>query len=635
MKKFRFLISLLLSALILCALCGTAFADDGGFVIRDYNVQAVMHNDNSVTVTENISVDFLEARHGIYRTIPEFMYIGGAVNGTDSSKAYRSYVSDVYVAGAPAEFYAEDSSYFIKIGDPDYTVTGDKNYTISYTYRMSDDRIDELDLLYYSVLGADWDTYIDNFSFTMSFDKPLPASALDGLRVFSGERGQEENLLNIAVNVSAEKISGHAQHIAPQQAITLFSKLPAGYFVNTLKVSPRTGTVWAVIASVAALAALALEFFMHVPKVEKRVDYYPPPGLCPAEIGVIIDDTVNNRDLISLILWWAQDEYISITEEPGKHTGLLKKGDDVCLRLTRLKNLPKNAPDYQKTLFKALFRKGSSVCLDDLSNDTVFGDSFNKAKSQLEHRFSGERKLTEGTGDAIITVMVMSLMLLAAFTYTSGVTLTENFIYALFLAACTIYTGLMMCYYAKQDHGRLHWLLIVLGLIISYINFHLCVFEEDSIQSPVLMAVCFALCFAACIFAKRFIKPTEYKLRYIGALRGFKDFVSTADMPILNSLLEKDTNYYYEILPYAMAFGLMGKWSKRFEGISMAPPTWYSSSVDGSDYLWNLNSFSNNIERSISSPISSSGSSAAAAAAESSSGGSSGGGGGGGGGGSW
>jgi uncharacterized membrane protein len=78
-----------------------------------------------------------------------------------------------------------------------------------------------------------------------------------------------------------------------------------------------------------------------------------------------------------------------------------------------------------------------------------------------------------------------------------------------------------------------------------------------------------------------------------------------------------------EFLPYAIALGVEDKWAKKFEGIYLDNPSWYTSS-SGYDFM----------ARGFASELSSFGSSFSASSG-SSGGGSQGGGGGGGGGGSW
>ncbi|MDY3765704.1 MAG: DUF2207 domain-containing protein [Lachnospiraceae bacterium] len=55
--------------LFLLPACGVC-ADEGGYTVKNYEIEAVLHSDNTVDVTEQIEVFFTEERHGIYRDIP-------------------------------------------------------------------------------------------------------------------------------------------------------------------------------------------------------------------------------------------------------------------------------------------------------------------------------------------------------------------------------------------------------------------------------------------------------------------------------------------------------------------------------------------------------------------------------------
>ena len=79
-------------------------------------------------------------------------------------------------------------------------------------------------------------------------------------------------------------------------------------------------------------------------KIIPSIQYQPPEGLDSAAVGYIIDGSVENRDIVSLILYWADHGNLRIQEK--------KKGK---VTLIHLKDLPKNTPKYQKLMFNNLF----------------------------------------------------------------------------------------------------------------------------------------------------------------------------------------------------------------------------------------------------------------------------------------
>lgn len=143
------------------------------------------------------------------------------------------------------------------------------------------------------------------------------------------------------------------------------------------------------------------------------------------------------------------------------------------------------------------------------------------------------------------------------------------------------------------------------------------------------------------VFAKIMPKRTPFGNEMLGKLRGFKRFLETAEKPQLESLVNENPEYFYNILPYTYALGVSDIWMSQFETIALQAPNWYD--CNGPFSMYEFSHFMNDTMHSAqsamsSSPSSSSGSSGSSSSSDfggSSGGGSSGGGSGGGGGGSW
>ena len=105
-----------------------------------------------------------------------------------------------------------------------------------------------------------------------------------------------------------------------------------------------------------------------------RVVYYPPEEMDSAKAGAIYRGAVRFTDLLSLILYWAQQDYVEI------HGRKKKKTEGI--RLVKKKELPESAPAYQKTMFEALFRDGAEEVYTQ-----KLPEGFQRAEFQLEHGF--------------------------------------------------------------------------------------------------------------------------------------------------------------------------------------------------------------------------------------------------------
>ena len=125
-------------------------------------------------------------------------------------------------------------------------------------------------------------------------------------------------------------------------------------------------------------------------------------------------------------------------------------------------------------------------------------------------------------------------------------------------------------------------------------------------------------------------KRTTYGKKMLTKIKGFKNYLETVEKDKLETLVMQDSEYFYNILPYAYVLGVSDIWINKFETISLEPPSWLDNSTtfDISSFDTFMNTTIDYIQTSISSsPTDSSN--------DSSGGGSSGDGSGGGGGSSW
>ena len=57
----------------------------------------------------------------------------------------------------------------------------------------------------------------------------------------------------------------------------------------------------------------------------------------------------------------------------------------------------------------------------------------------------------------------------------------------------------------------------------------------------------------------------KFGLEMLGKVKGFKRFLETAEKEELESLVEKNPEYFYDILPYTYSLDVSEKWVEQFE----------------------------------------------------------------------
>ncbi|MFH1426093.1 MAG: DUF2207 domain-containing protein [Candidatus Kerfeldbacteria bacterium] len=175
--------------------------DDYPELIRDFQADISVHEDGSIDVEERIYYDFGELeKHGIYRYIP-VVY---------SSTDYDEFELDMIVHSVQDEKgndyqYEETHGYdvFLKIGDPDRTITGKHWYVISYTVDAAIQGFDNHDELYWNVTGNDWDVPILQAEATVTIPQGSKKSVNNAI-CFTGEYGSTDEYCSAAVPSDTE-----------------------------------------------------------------------------------------------------------------------------------------------------------------------------------------------------------------------------------------------------------------------------------------------------------------------------------------------------------------------------------------------------------------------------------------------
>ncbi len=118
------------------------------------------------------------------------------------------------------------------------------------------------------------------------------------------------------------------------------------------------------------------------------VRFDPPEDLSPMEVGYLADGVVDNKDLTSMIFYWADQGCLTISELSKKE-----------FTFTKIKE-PATTKAHEKHLFSALFAcgDGTEVTLKQLEKGT-FSKDLEKAKTEVRSYFKGERELRDGKAE--------------------------------------------------------------------------------------------------------------------------------------------------------------------------------------------------------------------------------------------
>ncbi len=490
------------------------------FSLRDYNVNINVTENKVYQITESFIIDFTQPRHGIYRDIQMSGTTIKEVKGEIQRASYAAKVSKIKVKGdefkVENETFGGDKYKTIRIGsEGDYMKSGTP-ITISYNYSPYDDRNVQYDDMYFNLIGNKWDNMIESATFNITMPKGFDG---DKVALYRGSDYTGESA-GVEFSVSGNVISGRiTEPLNPNEGVTIYMEMEEGYFKNVLSFDMYAYIIMAIILALGIYTFMLFIRFGRDQKPTITVEFAPPKGMNPSEVGYIIDGRVDQRDLLALIIYWADKGYLTI------QTG---GGDDFSL--TKLKDLGEDAKSYERVMFDGLFdlAHGNTVTSADLKYN--FSDKLNMAMELLRGSFESSKNKDKNI-------------------------------------------------YTKESRRSKIKIFLILFLQVAVLALTLALSPILTIGAPYLFYLACGGGIILALFSLAYIdKRTEQSNADLGKLLGLKDFIERAEEDRIKLLVDENPHYFYSILPYAYVLDVTDKWSKKFENIAVPQPDWYHDS---------------------------------------------------------
>lgn len=473
------------------------------FTIKHFQVNVDVKADGVLEVTETIDVFFHEQRRGIFRNIPYRVKLNDEV--------YEIKLYDIDVENHKHKVSREGNDVVIRIGDKNIFVNGDQQYVIRYKVKKAFLFQEKHTEFQWNLTGTNWPVIIESAGYGVYFDRELPLTSEDYF-INAGADGSSET--NATARFMRNKIVGQAtKPLNPGEGMTLYIRLPKDYIAR-----PSEWEIWMEKYGWLSIAGLLFTiltgFFYRLwakygkeYPIIRAVQYLPPKELTPSEAGVIIDERADNVDILALLPYWAHNGYILIKMIEKKWA----KDDH---QLIKIKNLPADAPSYEKIVFNGLFSSGNEVLISSLENE--FYQTMASAKTSLKQ------------------------------------SLNSKDIYYPISTRYQIITGITS------------FVLIVAGILVTFVF--------GILSVGIALGLAGAVGF---VFTNFMLKKNQNGVRLYQETLGFKMFVKAAEKDKIERFLKEDPMYFEKTLPYAMVFGYAKSWSKKFEGLLLEPPSWY------------------------------------------------------------
>ena len=548
---------------------------DDGYEIIGFNVDMTVNHDNTIYVKEDIRVVFHEEfRHGIYRSLPKINNVTYAKNDKIVNRNYKVDYDSI-TANVLADYYSDSDYIVLKLGDENKTVETNRNYTytIEYNISLGDDRDVDFDFFYFNIIGSGWDTTIKNASFDITFEKPVQNQYLT---LYVGD--DEVQTLNLTDDGTKINYT-YPGILQPFEAMTVAVEMEQGYF-NVIKTSSKALS-YDVVMLVIVLLILLISFVIKKANSNPKdlvsiVEFHIPDDLNSSEAGYLIDGELSDHDIVSLIVYWANQGYLAIKEENKK------------FYLTKLKDMywkDKNYNQYEKKLFDKIFAKSSkdveidhigSECYTEIQNAILNIKTKHDANSFSQRAKSGRN----------VSAVLMAVGAFLVSNFVNSYIFMKNGLIFNVAFAVLIYFSLKTLISIKDNEFKLGfvgrkskyivWLIMSVVLITFY---EITCFDlyVDTLGAKIFVAIIYYV-IAYLIYTTNI--RTSSGMDKLGSLVGLREYIEKAEKSQLEYLVEENPSAYYDILPFAYVLGVSDIWINKFEDIKISNPSWLSSDMD-------------------------------------------------------
>jgi len=534
--------------------------------IEDFSVAIQVDESSTLEVTETIRLRFEGQWNGIQRSIP---VASRTPNGlTHHIGLHLQDVSNERGQRLKVERRRHGDDVDLKIYVPN---AANAVRTVVIRYRVENGLrfFEDHDELYWNVTGDQWPYPIGDARVKVT----LPGRLVNvRANAFTGAAGSKERAASITIDGVAHKpddafepaaespppaTDSHVVEIAASRALGIREGLTAAVAWNPGVIRRPTG--WArawplwrdwllersivVTCGLAPLTALGLLFarWWQVGREPRMgpivVQYEPPAGLGPGEVGTLMDNNPDDRDLIACLVDTAVKGALRIREvKPG---GWLSKATYAFELLEpesrwQEKGVNRSGQEILRGIFGS--RTGEAAGPDGVLATVLSTD--------LEHEFyTHVPKIRDAMLDDLVE---------RGFYGERPDKVTRRYVI----------------------YGLVSSLGIAAVAFVTAINSPQTVRDFYSLMAIVTGALTL---YASAVFAAIMPARTAAGVRTRSAIRGFREFLSKVDAHRLASI-PLTPELFERYLPYAIALGVERRWARSFAGICTVPPQWYTGS---------------------------------------------------------
>jgi uncharacterized membrane protein YgcG len=318
------------------------------------------------------------------------------------------------------------------------------------------------------------------------------------------------------------------------------------------------------------------------------MEFYPPEGMNSAEVGFLYKGYANTDDAVSLLIYLAEKGYIQIIETTDKV--LFTAVDN--FKIKKLRDYDGDNPNERLFMY-GLFRPLSGIIREEVTiNDLKIGFhlTIKEIVDNLGAKTNRETIFEKSSLNKSLPVFLMMAVIFVTITLRPVLDYHEPSM----LVGALLFPGVGFAFFLFMLFSKKTQTIIVngkpktsrkaniqfgvmFGLFFGGMPWAFIVLPALLVDTAYWVTYSFGMiCIVGMFILNRYMwKRTELGNKLLGRIRGFRNFLVTAEWHKLETLVMQNPTYFYNILPFTYVLGVSDKWIKKFETIAVCAPGWY------------------------------------------------------------
>ena len=438
---------------------------------------------------------------------------------------------DVTANGASVRTYASSIDPDVILADLNFLdgMMGDTPVNVNFTLSDVTTTVDKK--LYINIpLVSSFDFPVQSLSFIIT----VPGE-LTGKPKFSSGYLQTGIESIISCSVGGNMITGiTTAPLQDRETVTLVMEVPEEMFPGKLIILREGNPEVVPMAICAGLALLYWILMMRCFPLLRQKRSSPLEGVTAGEMGSHL--TAAGADLTMMSFTWAQLGYLHIHPEKNGRVLLIKRME-----------MGNERTDFENRCFAALFSKGNIV-------DATSG-AYARLHLRVEETVAGVREMYSRRAGNIYLFRALA----CGISLFSGICFANNFtthrVLSTVLAICLAIVGAVTAWAAQGGMYRVHIrgkIPLYISLICSVLWLAVGIAAGQWLIGLLAVLAQLLAGLAAAYGGRR----SDLGYQQAAQILGLRKYLKSITRPDLNRIMENNPDYFFEMLPYAIALGV-------------------------------------------------------------------------------